>query len=98
MTVVPYLVTATLLSLTWQPPAFESRNGIIQQYVIEMVEVNTGRVLTTISNTTDITVGNLHPFYTYKCRIAAETVQVGPYSPTVTIQLHESGRQCNIII
>ena len=92
MTILPHLVTATSLTLTWQPPSFESRNGVIQQYSIEIVEVNTGRIMTTTSNTTGVTVGNLHPFYTYNCRIAAETIGVGPYTTPITVQLDEDGR------
>ena len=91
MTVLPHMMTATSLTLIWQPPSFESRNGVIQQYIIEVLEVNSGRILTTTSNTTDITVGNLHPFYSYTCRVAAETIQVGPYSPPITVQLDEDG-------
>ena len=91
MTVIPWFVTASSLTLVWQPPPFESINGVIEQYVILIEEVNTGRVLTAASNTTNITVENLHPFYSYNCRVAAETVGVGPYSSPITVQLNEAG-------
>ena len=98
MTVLPQLVTATSLTLTWQPPSFENSNGIIRQYVIQVEEVNTERMLIATSNTTDITVEDLHPFYVYSCRIAAETIQVGPYSSPITVQLNEDGKKSNVII
>lgn len=91
MTVLPWLVSATSLTLVWQPPPLESINGVIEQYVIQIDEVNTGGVLTATSNTTNITVDNLHPFYSYNCRVAAETIQVGPYSSPIRVQLHEDG-------
>ena len=92
MAVLPQMVTATSLTLTWQPPSFESRNGVIQQYIIQIEEVDSGRMLTATSNTTEVSVDNLHPFYSYSCRIAAETVQVGPYTTPITIQLDEDGK------
>lgn len=92
MTVLPWFVGATSLTLVWQPPPFEGINGVIEQYVIQIDEVNTGRVLTATSNTTNITVENLHPFYSYNCRVAAETIQVGPYSSPIRVQLNEDGR------
>ena len=92
MAVLPLMVTATSLTLTWQPPSFESRNGVIQQYIIQIEEINTGRMLTAISNTTEVSINNLHPFYSYSCRIAAETAQVGPYTTPITIQLDEDGK------
>ena len=92
MTVLPQLVTATSLTLTWQPPSFENSNGIIQQYVIQITEVDTGRRFTETSNSTAIIVESLHPFYSYNCRVAAETIEVGPYSSPITVQLNEDGR------
>ena len=92
MAVLPQWVTSTSLTLIWQPPSFESRNGVIQQYIIQIEEVNTGRILTATSNTTEVKIDNLHPFYSYTCRIAAETVQVGPYTTPITIQLDEDGK------
>lgn len=92
MTVLPQFITATSLMLMWQPPSFESSNGVIRQYVIQIAEINTGRILTVTTNTTAITVKDLHPFYTYGCRVAAETIEVGPYSSPITVQLHEDSK------
>ena len=93
MAVLPQMVTATSLTLTWQPPSFESRNGVIQQYIIQIEEVNSGRMLTATSNTTDVIIDDLHPFYSYSCRIAAETIQVGPYTTPILVQLDEDGKK-----
>lgn len=98
MTVLPQFVTSNSFTLSWQPPSFESRNGVIQQYIIQIEEINTGRMLTATSNTTEITVKDLHPFYSYSCRIAAETVEVGPYTSAITVQLNEDGRQKKIAL
>ena len=38
-----------------------------------------------------MTLTDLHPFYTYSCAVAAETVAVGPYTFPITVQLSEEG-------
>lgn len=92
MALLLQLVSETSFTLTWQPPSFEGRNGIIQQYVIRVQEVDTGRMFTETSNTTEVTVENLHPFYSYNSRIAAETIGLGPFSAPITVQLNEDGK------
>ena len=79
------------LRLTWQPPNNNSRNGIIQRYYINITELNTQSsfVVETISES--VVVYDLHPYYRYSCIVAAETVELGPFSVPVTIQLPEDG-------
>ena len=59
--------------------------------MISIHEVETGRNFTAHSNTTQVTLEPLHPYYTYMCSIAAETVGRGPFSEHITIQLPEAG-------
>ena len=89
---VVFGTTHNSLSLNWQAPPFEETNGAIQNYVIAIHEVETGRNFTTTSNTTQVTLEPLHPYYTYMCSIAAETVGIGPFSEHITIQLPEAGQ------
>ena len=79
------------LTLIWTAPDFPNHNGIIRNYVIAIHEVETGRNFTESSNTTQVTLEPLHPYYTYMCSIAAETVGRGPFSLHVTEQLPEAG-------
>ena len=84
----------TTLVLSWQPPAPENQNGIIVHYIINITEMETGRLLSfTAVNTTTLSVPTLHPFYTYTCIVAAVTVGLGPYSATVEVKLPEDGKQ-----
>ena len=85
--------TSTTLVLSWQPPAPENQNGIIVHYIINITEMETGRLLSfTTVNTTTLSVPTLHPFYTYTCIVAAVTVGIGPYSATVEVELPEDGK------
>ena len=38
-----------------------------------------------------VIVDDLHPYYRYRCIVAAETVGLGPFSIAVTTQLPEDG-------
>lgn len=77
------------MTLSWDPPPFENRNGRIRAYHVQLREIETGSDSQYTINATEITVINLHPFYTYNCSVAAETVAIGPYSETLSIQLNE---------
>ena len=93
MNILPYMVSATSFSLMWESPASEATNGVIQQYVVHVVELDTGRQVMVSTNTTEVTLEDLHPFYTYSSRIAAETIAVGPFSTPLATQLSEDGEQ-----
>ena len=84
-------VTSTTLTLTWSPPQFEDTNGIVRYYRVHIIEAETGRVFELTSNITSIYIYELHPYYTYECRIAAFTIDLGPYSNVFTVQLAEEG-------
>ena len=89
--------TSTTLVLSWQPPAPENQNGIIIHYIVNITEMETGRLLSfTAVNTTTLSVSTLHPFYTYTCIVAAVTVGLGPYSAPVEVELPEDGKLANI--
>ena len=85
---------STTLHFSWQPPANGSTNGVIQRYIINITEVNTdiSFQLETTPDTLFIVVSNLHPYYQYRCMVAAETVGLGPFSTPVIIELPEDGK------
>lgn len=84
-------LSSTRMTLTWNPPPFEHINGLIRYYVMQVTEVETQAIFTVAPNITEITVEDLHPYYTYQCKIAAHTIDLGPFSNTITIQLLEEG-------
>ena len=86
-------VESRVIELAWSPPPAEAHNGEIVNYIITYTEVETGRNNTVTSFNTDISLGNLHPFYNYIVTIAAFTVDIGPPSNPFTVQTLEDG-QC----
>ena len=90
--------TITLVTLSWSPPEAIHTNGIIDHYVIRVLEVYTGRVFSLLSEKESIRVGPLHPYYIYTCQIAAYTVGLGPFSPPFTIQAGETRKFNRIFI
>jgi len=72
-------ITSTSFILSWQPPL--TPNGVIDYYVIDLVENNTGTNFSYRAHSQAFyAVGYLHPFYTYSIYISAVTVEVGPPS------------------
>ena len=72
----------TNISLVWQPPLLEHRNGIIQGFVVRISSISgaadTRQITTAYTN---ITVTSLTPYTVYECVVSAYTaVGTGPSS------------------
>ena len=80
------------LVITWEPVAMEHTNGIITRYSVRLTELETGTILQFLVNDTMITVSDLHPFYTYSCSVAAETIGLGPFTAEQSVELPEDGK------
>ena len=83
--------STTLIDLTWDPPPAIDTNGVIQYYSIRVLESETSRSWSFVHVEPEISVGSLHPYYNYKCQVAAYTVDVGPYTNITMVQTHEAG-------
>ena len=80
------------LILTWNPPPFEDQNGIIREYKILVVELETMFTFTVVSYSLTATIGSLHPNYNYQCSITAVTISDGPYTQVFTITTPEDSK------
>jgi len=69
------------------------RNGIIRYYTATVTNLETSATLNISTNSTSLTVGELHPHYHYEARVKAMTIHYGPYSTQVTVQLNEDGEE-----
>jgi receptor-type tyrosine-protein phosphatase Q len=85
-------VNATTVVVLWKPPHQEDRNGIIQNYTLRILGVHTEDDFTISTSDTEITVGNLRPFYSYKFMVAAVTTSPGPFSTAITVAMPSLGK------
>ena len=85
-------VGPTDITLSWSPPPEEAHNGEITHYVIMVLEVQTGHSFSSSSNTEEITLGNLHPYYDYSITVAAHTIEIGPSSSAINVRTSEAGK------
>ena len=86
-------ITATSVTLSWEPPESDLQNGVIRHYLIQVFEYQTGSNLTYQATAhTVFTVGDLHPFYTYSIAVQAVTVAAGPLSLSQSISTLEDGK------
>lgn len=87
------VLNATSVQILWQPPPPEQRNGIIAGYAVRMVGLHSGENIEfPLTNSTEMAIEGLHPFYAYRFSVAAFTVGLGPFSNAVTQKLPESSQ------
>eukprot|EP00731_Ephydatia_muelleri_P012545 Em0006g1439a len=66
--------------LFWNPPTPMDRNGVVRSYFISCSPLEGGKAFSHSVTESNITLTELHPFYTYECRVAAVTIGIGPYT------------------
>ena len=81
------------LQLSWNPPPDEHQNGEVLGYNITITAVTTGTKLQYNSITsTSLTVSDLHPYNTYRCRVAAfTTAGTGPFTTVLEQTTEQDG-------
>ncbi len=84
-------VTDTSLTISWSPPNFMQQNGVIRQYKLNLIEVETSTHYEEEIVGTRAVFFDKHPFYRYLFNISAVTVAAGPYSAESIIRLQEAG-------
>lgn len=77
--------------MSWMPPPLEHQNGIIIGYLVRVTGVDNEHEVE--RNVTDLStiISGLHPFYSYRFSVAAETIAHGPFNNPITLKLPESG-------
>ena len=83
----------TSIHISWDHPPEDTHYGMIREYHITYTELETGAVFNTStdSETTQLAVDSLHPFYTYTFFIVPVTVDVGTNHTAITIRTAETG-------
>lgn len=81
-------INATTIYLSWE--GVITRVGILRDYVIRVLEVDTGLLMDYRSSFTSITI-LVHPDYVYRCSVSAFTVASGPFSEVVTVKTPQAG-------
>ena len=84
-------VNSQTILLSWLPPPLLQHNGIIRYFTVYNTETDTGVVNNYTSSFSNITLVDLHPYYTYRLVVHAVTVREGPPSDPVMVQTLEAG-------
>ena len=91
-------LNATFVVLQWSAPPSEHINGIIRAYTVTVSEHETGRSYNLSSPQTELSIGNLHPFYWYNFSVCAVTVAPGRCTDLYTLQTLQHGKSLDLII
>ena len=86
-------VSSRMSTLSWDPPNYEDRNGVIIGYVINVTNTRRSETLQYTSNTTALTLSTLSPYTTYYYIVAARTsAGTGPFSAVITLLTPQDGK------
>ena len=65
---------------------------MIRHYLVNITEENTNEAFSLFnSSTNSLVVPSLHPYYTYRCRVSAYTVDYGPFTDVLRVLTMEDG-------
>lgn len=81
------------ISLEWDAPPILLLNGILTAYIVNVTERETGFTFERNTTATSIILDSLHPHYVYECRVAAYTVDQGPFSTVFAVQVLMAGKK-----
>ena len=84
------VVNATALYISWN--SVFTPVGDVRDYIVRLLEVDTGLVTHIRSAATYITVP-VHPAYAYNCSVSAVTVGRGPFSTVISVFTPQDGKQ-----
>ena len=87
------------ITIQWSSPPEIDRNGVIVYYEIHVTETETGNEFRWTSTELNTTLGSLHAYYHYDCRVAAHTAAgTGPFSTVEIIQTLPAGMLFIVVI
>ena len=84
-------LSSSSVVLTWQLPPEDQLNGVLRGFLVNVTEAETGHQYQTSVDSTTYTLEGLHPFYRYSFIIAAVTIEPGPFSEVITLQMPQDG-------
>ena len=85
-------VTSTSLNISWNPPLFSERNGLIIRYDITFEELPTNNITKYNTSDNSIYITNLHPYYNHSFICSAATIiGSGPLSSKDIFLTSEDG-------
>ena len=85
-------ITSTSFVLSWIPPVDEDVNGEITGYTVSVIVGDTQESFEYNTTETNITLNQLHPFYTHHCSVTCITIASGPYSNPIDVQTLQDGK------
>lgn len=92
-------VTSRAIRVAWEPPPTDQQNGLILHYVVVVMVAQTRSTFTLNITSNSTSISDLHPSYSYSVEVAAVTVNVGPFSQSVSITTPDDGEsgcsRCN---
>ena len=79
------VLSSSSISLDWELPPIPGLMALVDHYLVNVHELESSRNWTFFAVESHATILSLHPYYSYRCRVAIMTDFVNPYSSTITL-------------
>ena len=90
-------INPSTLSLSWNPLASSSANGIVREYIVDVFVQDLSEHYHYSTVNASLILTELHPYYTYTVYVAAVTIGRGPFSAGHTIRMPQNGTHFKFI-
>lgn len=91
LSLVVMVTSSKSVIMSWDSPPPESRNGIIREYLVVLHDVLLGTDLSFTAFSNVLNISSLNPFTEYRVKVAAVTVEAGPFTLEHNITTFEDG-------
>ena len=81
-----------MIQARWNNLPMASRNGLIRSYRAVLTDTVSGEHLSQNVTIRQVTFSNLVPHRTYRCKVAAYTVALGPFSNEIQVTTLPDGK------
>lgn len=88
-------ISSESVILTWDPPQYSERNGVINRYDINLTDAELETIAQIVTTSAYIEISSLSPFTTYFTFVSASTsAGMGPFGTSLSFTTLEDGELC----
>ena len=92
LNLIATVLNSTAVYVTWSQPDLHQQNGVIQKYIITVLDVANDFAEDKEVTGTSFVIHNLHPYYDYDISVSAFTIAPGP-DAVASITTNEDGKK-----
>ena len=92
------VINSKSINITWSSVLDEDTNGIVRSFVINVTDNEQTRQVTVSARHLYHNIRSLRPYTNYSISLAAATVDTGPFSSEVMVEMPEDGMVTPVLV